>query len=135
MRHYCGSFGYEALCSCTFRFKAYADTVMKMTRRKFLKLANRVPGTDKYRNMVQHYSWKAQATFSAICYVKNGMCLSVDKLPQGEKMRKEKNSNVEFYQTESRSSVKSFRLCNLLAVRALRSVECGEELFSDQVNS
>lgn len=133
--YYYGSLVYEDLSAAGSRLKTYGENIMKVTKATFSKWANRLPETATDRNMVEHPVWIVPAPFCAMHFVKDGRYLSGDEAPEAEKLGKERKNNVEFYQTESPSSATSFRSYKILAVRALRNVRYGEELFVDYGNN
>lgn len=89
----------------------------------FLKWAILLTGAPGYRKMMQHHLSIVPTPSCAMRYVTNLLHLPYDREPKVEKLQKDRKNDVEFYETESRSSVASFRLYELLVVRVLRIVD------------
>lgn len=71
------------------------------------------------RNVVQSLVRIVPSLFRLMRYVNDGRCLAVDKIPEGEKIRKEHRSHFELYQNEYPSLLTSSRSCGLLVISAL----------------
>lgn len=69
------------------------------------------------------------APFRAIRYVNDERYTSGNEAPEGENLRKERRSNVEFYPTEPPSSASSSTSYKLLALRELHNLKYVESYF------
>lgn len=64
-------------------------------------------------------------------HVNDGGYLQKNETPEGEKLQKKRNNNMEFYQSKFPSSAKYFTSRKLLEVGAWQSLKYDEELFVD----
>lgn len=70
--YYYGLLVYENLRSGASRLKTYGQSIMKITKKRLLKLANRLLAMTKDSNRVQHSVEIVPAPFCALRYVNDG---------------------------------------------------------------
>lgn len=85
--------------------------------------------------MVHYAPWIVRAPNCTIRYVSDGRYLPRGEAPEVRNLRKQPRNNIVLYQTKSASRITSFRSYTLLAIRAMRRLRDGEDLFADYDSS
>lgn len=81
--------------------------------------------------MAQHPVGIVLRSFRAMGYGNDRRYLTGDEVPESGKLGKKRRNNVKFYQAESPLSTTSFRLCNVLTLRAFQNLRDKEYYSQD----
>lgn len=109
----------------------YGESILKLTKDTFLKLANWVLETATDRIMIQHAVCTAPAPSRAMQYANDGSYFPGNEAAESEKQQNLRKNNVKFYRTVSPSSTTSFRSYQLIAAKAMRNLKYGNKLSVD----
>lgn len=120
---------YEDTSYGSLEVKTYGESIVKVTRKVFLKWVSLLSERVMERSMEQRPVGLVPAPFCVINYVKDGSCLPGYESSECEKLSIKRNS--KFYRIECPTSVTSFWPYGLLAVRALQYLKYGEKLVVD----
>lgn len=75
------------------------------------------------------------APFFALRYINESQYLPEEGASGSALLVKERQNNLQFYQTRPHDSLKEFESHRLLAVRSIKNMEFNDEIYVDYVNA